>query len=329
MSRRAVADHRLPRIRIQFITSWFDSISSNSSWRQQKMRQQKMTRTIHSILLAGSAILYMASAQCQQSQDIPSVSATVTSASDLPSVAQLPAGKSTVLGGDIALVDPVRDQLTLNAVGMRPMKILYDERTQVFRNGTKVSVLDLRPSQHASIQTMLDGDKVFAASIHILSNSLESVFQGRVESYHPQTGEITIADALSGEPLKLFVPKDALIARQGQRAFSSAPTGLWDLETGTLVSVSFRSEGQGRGVADHVSILATPGSTFNFDGSISEMDQHAGYFVLVSSQEAQSFRIFLGTVQLTSFANLHPGNQVRVTARYDGTRYVATSLTPR
>jgi hypothetical protein len=286
-----------------------------------------MTRAVHVLLLSGFAFLDLASAQSQQNRAVEPVPATVKSASDLPSVAQLPAGNSTVLGGEIALVDPVRDQLTLHAVGMRPMKILYDERTRVFRDGAKVSVLDLRPAQHASIQTTLDGDKVFAVSIHILSSSPECVYEGRVESYLPGTNEITIADGLSGEPLKLVVPRDAVFAREGQRAFASAQSGPSDLETGTLVSVRFRSDGKGHGIADRLSILATPGSAFIFDGSISELDLHAGFFLLVSSQEDQSFRIYFGSTHLPGIANLHPGNHVRVTAQYDGTHYVATSLT--
>jgi hypothetical protein len=288
-----------------------------------------MTRAVHFLLLSASAFLYPASALCQQSRDVPPIPATVSPASDLPSMAQLPAGKSTALGGEIGLVDSVRDQLTLNAAGMRPMKILFDERTQVFRDGARISVLDLRPTQHASIQTVLDGDKVFAVSIHVLSNSLENSFEGRVESYDPRTGEISIADGLSGEPLKLLVPGNAVVVREGQSAFSSAPSGPSDIATGTLVTVKFRSEGEGRGIADHVSILATPGSTFIFDGSISQMDPHDGYFVLVSSQEDQSFRIFFGSANLPTLGDLRPGNHVRVTARYDGSRYVATSLTPR
>jgi hypothetical protein len=288
-----------------------------------------MTKAAHLILLSGSAFLVLASAHGQQSRDIDSIPADVKSAAGLPAVAQLPAGRSTVFGGEIALIDPVRDQLTLRAVGMHPMKILFDERTQVFRDGTRISVLDLRPAQHASIQTTLDGDKVFAASIHILSGSLESTFEGRVESYEPRTGEIAIADGNSGEPLKLVVPRDAVVAREGQRAFASAPSGEWDLQTGTLVSVKFRSDGEGRGIADRVSILATPGSTFVFDGSVSEVDLKTRSLLLVDSLHDQSFRIFFGPAQLSAISDLHSGNHVRVTAQYDGKQYEATTLAVR
>lgn len=49
------------------------------------------------------------------------------------------------------------------------MKILFDQRTQVFRDGVKIPLLDLKPADHASVQTTLDGEKLFAISIHILS----------------------------------------------------------------------------------------------------------------------------------------------------------------
>ena len=286
-----------------------------------------MKRAVRFIVLGGYAFLVLLPALGQQGSDAGSFPAALKSAADLPSVAQLPSGRSTAIGGVIAQVDPVRDQLTLNAAGMRPMKILFDERTQIFRDGAKIPVLDLRPTQHASIQTTLDDGKVFAVSIHILSNSLESAYQGRVVSYRPRSGEITVADAQSGEPLTLVVPQDAVVSRQGQSTFSSMASGLSDLQTGTLVSVNFRPDGQGRGIADHVSILATPGSTFIFDGSISQVDSHDGYFVLISSQEDQSFRIYFGASQLAGLSDLRPGNRVRATARYDGTRYVATGLT--
>src|ERR1039457_1341407 len=48
--------------------------------------------------------------------------------SALPSA---PRGKSTVMGGEIRKVDPVRDELILGVFGQRPIKILFDERTKV------------------------------------------------------------------------------------------------------------------------------------------------------------------------------------------------------
>ena len=90
----------------------------------------------------------------------------------------LPSGKSTILGGAIRDVDPVLDRFTLRIVGEKPIKILFDERTQIFQDGKKVPLRDLKPADHASVQTILDGTNVFALSVHVLSKSPEGDYQG-------------------------------------------------------------------------------------------------------------------------------------------------------
>src|SRR5579863_1204224 len=86
---------------------------------------------------------------------------------DLSAIPPLPSGKSTILGGAIHDVDPVLDRFSLRIVGEKPITILFDERTQVFLDGKKIPLLDLRPASHASVQTILDGTSVFALSVHI------------------------------------------------------------------------------------------------------------------------------------------------------------------
>ena len=100
----------------------------------------------------------------------------------------LPEGKSTEIGGTITDVDPVADRLNLKVFGGRSMKILFDERTQVYRDGVKTSLRDLHANDHASVETMLDGTAVFARSVHILSHSPQGECQGQVTSYDPGTG---------------------------------------------------------------------------------------------------------------------------------------------
>ncbi len=288
-----------------------------------------MTKTIMGILLVGLPVLPAAKLQSQQGGDRPLAAIAADSSLDLHALPALPAGKSTVLGGEIQIVDSVRDELTLDALGMGPMKIRFDERTRVFRDGQKISVLDLQPARHASIQTVLDGDKVFAVSIHVLSDLPESSFDGRVSSYLPGTGELTIASGDAGEALTVIVPREAAIARDGQRAFSSVQSGVADLKTGTLVSVKFRPDGNGHGIADQVSILATPGWEFEFSGRILDIDMHAGFLSLITSLDDKSFRISFDSAQAPAIAALHRGDRVRLTAQYDGAHYVATRVAPQ
>ena len=94
----------------------------------------------------------------------------------------MPKGRSTILGGSIRSVDAVRDQMVLNVYGQKPMKILFDERTELYRDGKKVPLHTLGTAQHASVQTTLDGAKIFAVSVHILSEQPQGDYQGRVVS---------------------------------------------------------------------------------------------------------------------------------------------------
>src|ERR1039458_1630011 len=112
-----------------------------------------------------------------------------------------PRGKSTVIGGAIRGVDTVRDQFTLNVFGGRTLKVLFDERTQVYRDGARSALRDLQPGDHVSVETVLDGTTPFARrhplflggpaaglwarSFHLLSAGREGECQGQVLNYNP------------------------------------------------------------------------------------------------------------------------------------------------
>ena len=201
----------------------------------------------------------------------------VSPSGGVPALPPAPHGTTTIVGGTIRYLDLVRDQFSLALYGQRPMKILFDERTQVFRDGVKIPLRDLRPENHASVQTILDGSNVFAVSIHILSQSPEGECQGRVLSYDPRTGELDVITALSLEPIKLVVPADASIARQGQSRIHVYVFGARRSHSGRsrCSHVPVRPKRQ-RSVASQITILAIPGSSFLFAGNISYLDLSIG-----------------------------------------------------
>jgi hypothetical protein len=256
------------------------------------------------------------------------VSPGTTSAS-LGSLPPSPKGKSTVIGGEITKVDPVRDQFMLKVFGAKgkPVKILFDERTQVFENGKRVRLLDLHPVDHASIETTLDGTTVFALRIHTLSQLPEGETQGRVINFNLQNGELTVNTALSKEAITLRVPSDVGVAMVGQHASASKPGALSDISRGTLVDVKFTSGKSGRGVATHIDILATPGSTFVFDGNLAFLDSHAGRLTVVDPSDDQSYQIVYDPAHFHISNDLHTGLRVRVATTFDGSKYVASEIT--
>jgi hypothetical protein len=243
--------------------------------------------------------------------------------SALPS---MPAGKSTVVGGAIQKVDPVRDQLTLKVFGGSSMKILYDERTQVYRDGAKIPLASLGPVEHASIQTVLDGTDIFAEGIHILSQSPEGDCQGQIVEYNAGSGELTLNDTLTHRPIKVRVSPSTTVAHVGQSNAGAAGSGLSELHSGTLISAKFESNGKGEGILTHVDILATPGSEFVFRGSVSFVNLATQVMAVTDPRDGKNYSITFDANQLPESRNLHDGARVTVTATFDGTKYVAREL---
>ncbi len=287
-----------------------------------------MARVFAAVMLGGALIsqLAIASANSEQIADAQSGLESASVSGNLPALPSAPQGMSTILGGSIMSIDHVRDELTLKVFGQRPTKILFDERTQVFRDGKKISLRDLTSADHASVQTMLDGTNVFAISIHILSRSPAGEIQGNVLNYNPETRILTVGAVQLRDPVKLLLPANTRVFREGQSQFSSASSGVSDLVNGALISVTFESDKDGRGVASQIAILAIPGSAFVFSGNLSSLDMHTGLLVLVDPRDDKSYQISFDPVRLQATQNLREGVHIRVVATYDGTHYIASAL---
>jgi hypothetical protein len=289
-----------------------------------------MQRIFVTVLLGGVAWLTPgAGAQSDAVAASNPVIKSGTPSGNLPGMPPAPGGKSTIMGGEIRNVDPLRDQFSLNVFGQKPINILYDERTRVYRDGKPIPLLQLTPTDHASVQTTLDGTKVFALSIHILSQSPEGECQGRVLSFSPPSGQLAVDSALTHEPIKLLVPPGTPVVRVGQGTFTSGTAGSGDLVGGAIATVKFAPDGKGRDVASRIEILAVPGSAFVFAGSVLSLDLHTGSMVVVDPRDGNSYLIYFDSARLPESQNLHAGQQVRVSATYNGEHYVASEIAAR
>ena len=275
--------------------------------------------------MVAMAHLSLADAKPAQSTNAQPTS-TAKPAGGLSALPPAPSGKSTVIGGAIRQVDPVRDQFTLQVFGGGKMKILFDERTHVYRDGVKVPLRDLRPDGHASVETVLDGTAIFALSVHTLSRSPEGQSQGQVLRYDAGKGELTVSNALSHQAIELRVPPGTPIVHVGQAASSSVGSVASELTKGTLISVKFLSNTKGPGIASQISILAAPGSAFEFAGNITFLDLHAKRLVLVDPRDGKSYSISFDPARFPISQHLHPGMHVRVTADFNGSGYVANAI---
>jgi len=238
----------------------------------------------------------------------------------------LPKEKSTVIGGQIKTVDPVRDQMLLRIMGRRPIKILFDERTQIFRDGNRIALRDLGPAAHASIQTVLDGTNIYALSVHLLSESPEGEYQGRVLNYNPDTSELAISSSIFRDPVRLFVPESTPVVRIGQPAFTRGQRGVSDLLEGSLIAVKFQPDNKGRSIAKQISVWAVPGSEFTFNGSLSALDTGAGLLAVDDPLDQKTYQIVFKSGMIPTAYNLRTGDHVIITAEFDGTHYVAVAI---
>jgi hypothetical protein len=286
-------------------------------------------------VLTGSILGCMAYAQAVPSQSVVSSGTTpsstvaivtepenveaVDAASLLPDLPSLPHAKASLIGGTIQRVDRVRDQLTLQIFGGGKMKILFDTRTHIYSGNVLGSAPDLRPGSRVYVDTILDGSAVFARNIRLATNAIGGKSQGVVTSYRADKGELVLHDSLSPEPVRLRLTSRTQVLQGGHAASSS------QLVPGTLVEVDFTSQKDIRD-AQQVSILAVPGSSFTFGGLVVSLDLHLGLLVLTSSTDRKTYEIYLDPV-IAVDDRLHPGADVTAVTNFDGTRYVARSLT--
>ena len=286
-----------------------------------------MDRSLAALILGGvlTAQLLLAGAKAEQTTTPQLAMDTERASVNVPPLPAAPQGKSTIMGGEIQKVDPVRDQLQLKTFGQRAMTVLFDERTQVYLDGKKIALRDLRSDSVASIQTVLDGTNIFALSIHLLSQAPEGEYQGQVLSYNADTRELTVNAASSRDPVKLVVPMNTPITRV-DRGDLPSQTGSSDLVRGAVVSLTFEPNKGGQGIARRIEILATPGSAFVFSGSLFSLDMHSGQLILIDPRDERRYQIVFDPSKLPGSQTLHEGDNVRVSATFDGSRYVAGSI---
>jgi hypothetical protein len=287
-----------------------------------------MDRSFAALMLGGVLVFQMLAAnpKSAQSANPQPVLASEDASVKLPALPNSPQGQSTIMGGTIRNLDPVRDQFRLKAFGQKPMTILYDERTQVYLDGKNISMNDLRPTDNASVQTVLDGTTVFALSIHLLSRSPEGEYQGQVLDFNSDTRELTLSATSSRDRVKLLVSRNTPILRVGQGDFASVPSGSSDLVKGTVVLLTFESDDEGRDIATRISILAIPGSVFVFSGNLSSLDIHLGLLTLVDPSDGTRHQISFDSSELPTSHTLREGENVRVTTTFDGFRYIASAI---
>ena len=238
----------------------------------------------------------------------------------LPDLLPKAKGKISLIGGTIAEIDHVRDEITVKVFGGGTVHVLFDSRTRIERDGAKVSESDLRKGERVYLDTMQADSEIVAKHIRVGTQEATGQIVGQIISYDARSEDLVINDAISARALKLHVLPTTVFSREHGSASSS------DLVSGTLISITFAAGGQEAVAAREISILAAPGKLFVFAGRVVGLDLHLGSLVLVDPRDQKSYEIAFDPNVIPVSDSLREGAMVVATTSFDGRRYLATAI---
>jgi hypothetical protein len=250
---------------------------------------------------------------------VPAVKDSVDSNDPLLQPPPLPRGSPTLIGGTVSKLDKVRESVIVKPFGGKNMKIYFDERTHIYRNGVETTMLGIHRGDRVYIDTLSDAGHVFAKNIRIDSRGLLADARGQVVQYNAKDGQLEIRDELSSSPVTFRVSQATVIRRK------SDPGSLTDLLPGSLVTVRFAPEAPGRGVAREVDIHAAPGSVFLFAGKVTFLNMSRGVLALQNRTDDRSYEIHFEP-EAEAYHRLGVGDELTVNATFDGQQYQARSI---
>ncbi len=233
-------------------------------------------------------------------------------------VPALPNGKTSMIGGTVSKIDGVHNKMNVKIFGKGGQwDLAFDERTHFYRDGAETTFENVKKGDRVYVDTMLDGHRILARNVRVVTNTGPADARGQVTSYG--NGSMEIRDELSARPV-FFQVTDATEVKRDGRAGSLA-----DVRQGSLIAVQFLPGKENRGVAKTITVLAAPGENFTFAGKITHLDLRAGILAVENRTDSKTYDIaFDREHKLPS--NLMVGSDVKVAAMFDGKQYKASQI---
>jgi hypothetical protein len=233
----------------------------------------------------------------------------------------LPKGKPTLIGGLATQVDQVRNHLTIQPFGGGPkIKVFVDERSRIYRDGTETTVLGIHKGDRVYLDTMLDGSRIFAKNVRVSTQTGMAQMRGQVLGLNRETGILTVRDPLSVQPINFTV--------SGGTRYSSSQGGIVgrDLQPGSLIDVQFATSRNNRPVAYDIVVLAKPGESYVFSGTVVSLDMRSNSLSLENRGDQQTYEVHFSAATLPDAHALRVGSEVTARAVFDGKQYQANNL---
>jgi hypothetical protein len=233
----------------------------------------------------------------------------------------MPKGKATLIGGIATHVDHVRNRLTIQPFGKgQKIKVVLDERSRVYRDGAETTVLGIRKGDRVYADTMLDGAKIFAKNVRVVTHMGPAEVRGQVLSANRADGTISVQDELSSKPVTFAVSNATQYS-----AFRGTATSS-DVRQGSLVDVQFAPDKTNRAVAQEIIVLAKPGDEYIFAGTVTSLDMRTGTLAVDNLSDEQNYEIHFDPATVSNIHDLKVGSEISTHAMFDGKMYKAADL---
>src|SRR5438105_321304 len=235
-------------------------------------------------------------------------------------VPPMPKGTVSMVGGTVRSIDHVRNHMTIEPFGPKPMKLSFDERTHIYRDGVETTNLGIHKGDRAYVDTQLDSGRIFARNIHVVTDSEPADARGQVVSYNQRSGNIVVRDELSSQPVTFRMDSSTQIREENRTASAG------DLVPGALVAIRFAPGKSNRGVVKEVAVLAKPGASFKFYGQLTHLDLSNGVMAIRNLADNKTYEISFRPDATPDRSALRIGGTVAVDASFNGQGYEATRI---
>jgi hypothetical protein len=233
---------------------------------------------------------------------------------DLPPLQHNPV---TLMGGIVLTNDEVMNRMTFRPFGTKAkLEVHFDTRTHFYLDGKPITEREIKQGERIYLDTMLDHDKVFAKTIWIRSTADSGVGRGQIMDFDRGRRILTVHDELSNQPVKLQLTSSTVIHKGNQAGSEN------DLVDGALVNIDFGAQRDLRAVT----VLATPGSVFTFAGRVSYVDLSQKLIAIDNRSDGRKYDVNMDAIAASVLRQVHEGQDVSVSAVFDGNRYSARSI---
>ncbi len=235
----------------------------------------------------------------------------------------LPKGKATLIGGIATSVDHVRNRITIQPFGSRQkVKVVVDERSHIYRNGTPTTVLGIHKGDRIYVDTLLDtsNSKILAKNVRVVTDAGLAEVRGQVVSTNPDRDTVTVRDQLSARPVTFSVSSNTSYSS------TKGAAGAGDLQPGSLIDVQFSPRRGDRDIARNITVVAKPGDNYVFAGTVTNLDMRTDSLFVDNKSDDQSYEIHFTPTNVADLQKLKVGSVVTARAVFDGKQYKASNI---